>query len=783
MDKVLEKLEWQTIANMISDFAYTKKGKFLCENILPENDKSIIEKELNLTDEARVLLSELKTPPITSLEKIDEIIENSKVSRTMKEFELLEAANSLKISRLTHSFFAKLEEQTPLLFELSRNLYSNKELEEEIFEKFNEKGEIKDDATKELKNLRASYKDNLANLKKILGTTLSSLSKYLQEPVYTLRSDRYVFPVKVEEKNHVQGIVHDVSASGSTLFIEPKNIVELNNKIIELEIAIEHEINRILSELTNKILMYETLIISSYNCVGKIDFEFAKAKYALKINASKPTINSDKYINLKGFFHPILINVIDEVIKNDIVLGKDFDCLIVTGSNTGGKTVVLKTVALAVLMAKAGLFIPAYEGDIYAFENIFIDIGDEQSITSSLSTFSGHIKNIINIVEKSNDSSLILLDEIGAGTDPQEGSALAQSILENMLDKGAKLIVTTHYGELKSLAYTDKRFQNASVQFSVETLKPTYKLIIGIPGKSNAITIAQNLGLDENIVSHANDIYLTQKDKSNIVLEGLQEAQRELDKNIDIAKEKRQEIENLEQDYKEKIEKARLQRKKTVDIYKKKYDTQLGQVKEEIKKILEEIRRTKSEKVARRAFFRLSEIENGAAEEFRNDLDEIAPEYKKVDWESVKTGDTLFLRSLNQLVTLQEIPQKKKYVIVKVGTVPMQVKREDLFLTEKVIKNENNFKNKKGFEFSKKRVETTLDIRGERVLEGLDILDKYLDEANLSNVPQVTIIHGAGTGALRKAVREYLKDSPYVKSFRSGKEFEGADGVSIVELK
>jgi DNA mismatch repair protein MutS2 len=333
------------------------------------------------------------------------------------------------------------------------------------------------------------------------------------------------------------------------------------------------------------------------------------------------------------------------------------------------------------------------------------------------------------------------------------------------------------------LAYTDKRFQNASVQFSIDTLKPTYKLIIGIPGKSNAITIAQNLGLNENIVNYANEIYLTQKDKSNIVLEGLQEAQRELDKNIDIAKEKRQEIENLEQDYKEKIEKARVQRKKTVDIYKKKYDTQLSQVKDEIKKILEEIRRTKSEKVARRAFFRLSEIENNAADDFRNDLDEIAPEYQKVDWEKVKIGDTLFLRSLNQLVTLAEVPLKKKYVIVKVGAVPMQVKKEDLFLTEKVLKQENNFKNKKGFEFSKKRVETTLDIRGERVLEGLDILDKYLDEANLSNIPQVTIIHGAGTGALRKAVREYLKDSPYVKSFRSGKEFEGADGVSIVELK
>ena len=780
---ILNKLEWQKIIDEIKSKALTSYGKINAENTKIENEISKVQQNLELTDEAVKLTNALLLPPITSIDNIEDIYAQAKISRILNEEEILEIIKCLKISRLNKGFFSRNVEFAPNLANLAKDLYEEKEFEERISNLFTEIGKLKSDASAELKALYSSLKDNSQNLKNLVNKTLSSLEKYLQEPIFTMRDGRYVFPVKVEHKAHVQGIVHDVSASGSTLFVEPKNIVELNNKVVELELKIENEIKRILSDITVEILEREFDLRKSHKIIAELDFIFAKAKYALEIKAVKPELNNDKKIILKSFRHPILLKILDNVIENDIEIGDKFDCLVITGSNTGGKTVTLKSVALCVLMAKAGLFIPASSGSIYPFKNIFADIGDEQSIVQSLSTFSGHLKNIIEIINAADDDTLILLDEIGAGTDPQEGSALAQAILEHLNNIGAKTIVTTHYGELKSLAYTSERFQNASVQFDTEELKPTYKLLIGIPGKSNAITIASNLGLDEKISSKANEIYHTQKDQTGKVLEGLQNAQMELDKNVEAAEEKRLEVEKLEADYIEKMEKVREQRKKTVDVYKKKYESKIILAKTEIKQIMDEIRQTKSEKLARRAFAKLSEMENSAQEEFEKDMEEIAPIFKKMDWSQAKVGDSAFFKRLNQIVELKSLPDKNGNLTVQVGDMDVKVKAKDLYYTDKKMAKKLNINIKKGFEFKKYRTPSEIDIRGMRVLDALDKLDKYLDEASLSNLPQVTIIHGAGTGALRQSVREYLETAPYAASFRPGKDFEGSDGVTIVEMK
>ncbi|MCQ2957711.1 MAG: endonuclease MutS2 [Candidatus Gastranaerophilales bacterium] len=779
---ILEKLEWNKITNEVQSCALSQLGKTLSLEMPFFNDINKIEYELNLTDEAVKLTNSMLIPPLNSMLNIEEIFYQAKLNRILSEDEILETIKCLKMSRLIKGFFTRNADVAEELSKISKDLFEDKEFEEKISELFNENGQLKNDASPELKSLNNAFKDNSANLKNTVSKTLQTLEKYLQEPIYTMRDGRYVFPVNVAHKAHVQGIVHDVSASGSTLFIEPKNIVELNNKVVELELQIEREIKRILSEVTEEILLREKDILNSHKIIGRLDFIFAKAKYALQIKASKPDINNEHKINIKSFKHPILLKFLENVVENDIELGDKYDCLVITGSNTGGKTVTLKSVALCVLMAKAGLFIPAKSGNIYPFKNIFADIGDEQSIVQSLSTFSGHLKNIIDILNKSDNDTLVLLDEVGAGTDPQEGSALAQAILEYLNNIGAKTIVTTHYGELKALAYTFERFENASVQFDTDKLKPTYKLLIGIPGKSNAITIATNLGLNETIANKANEIYHTQKDNTGKVLEGLQNAQRELDKNVEIAQEKRLEVEKLENDYTEKLEKVREQRKKTVDIYKKKYESKIILAKTEIKQILDEIRQTKSEKLARRAFARLSKMENDANQEFEHDMEEIAPIFKKVDWNSAKIGDSVFLKKLNQVVEIKTLPDKSGNMLVVFNNIEIKVKAKDVYFTDKKAVKKLNIDIKKGFEFKKYRTPSEIDIRGMRVLDALDKLDKYLDEASLSNLPQVTIIHGAGTGALRQAVREYLKDSAYAKTFRMGKDFEGSDGVTIIEL-
>lgn len=785
-ERTFRVLEWNIILESLAKHATSEIGKARCLNTPIYSDINEIETELKFTSQAKYLLDLALFPPLGGIRNISEFIKMAKIGETLNNKELIDIANTIAASRRIKSFLSKYKEEVPLLFNLSLGLFEDKKLEDDILEIFDDSGEMLDTASHELRRLTLSYKDQNQNLKNKLNHLIQSpaVSKYLQEPVYTQRDDRYVLPVKIEFKSNVPGIVHDTSSSGATLFIEPKAIVELNNTLKEIELKIDLEIKRILSELTSKIRDVSDEIGYAIDVLAEADFIFAKAKYSIALKAVEPAINSQKFIYLNNAKHPILCSVIENVVPNNVEIGKDWNSLIITGSNTGGKTVILKTVGLCVLMTKAGLHVPAYEANIYPFKNIFADIGDEQSVIQSLSTFSGHMINIINILKHVDNDSLVLLDEIGAGTDPSEGSALAQAILEGIYKKGARAIVTTHYGELKALAYTKKGFYNASVEFNVDTLAPTYKLLLGIPGKSNAITIAQNLGLSSDIAKEAQNIYITQKDTTGEVLEGLQTTQQELSRNADKIEATKDELERLEKEYNEKLEKINTEKKQTLSIYKKKFDTELLKARQEIKDTIDEIRRTKSEKIIRRASSRINEIESNLRELSTTEQENLEPEYENVNWDNLHIGDIVFVRGIDQEGTLLSLPDKNKNVQLQVGLLKTSVKADKIVkpnkTTQKIVKK--SWDSGKSFRLRKTNIENKLDLRGMTVDDALTKVDYYLDEVSLVNLSPVYIIHGHGTGALREAVREYLKTSPYVAKFRPGEQSEGGDGVSVIDL-
>ena len=481
--------------------------------------------------------------------------------------------------------------------------------------------------------------------------------------------------------------------------------------------------------------------------------------------------------------HPLLIGNVENVVTNNFEIGKDYKSVVITGSNTGGKTVTLKTIGLFILMAKAGIFLPCTEAKVYPFENVFADIGDDQSILQNLSTFSSHMTNIINILNLSNDKTFVLLDEICAGTDPVEGAVLAQVILEKLAEKNVMSTVTTHYGELKALEYTNPYFKNASVEFNTTTLKPTYKLLIGIPGLSNAIAIATNLGLDKSIVEKAKNIVVSTKDPSIQVVEKLQETQAKLAQNLEEAEELKENSEILKSEYETSLAQIKKDKKKTIKIIKDKFDRELLEVKAEIKNILEEIRREKSEKIARRSYARLAQTE----QKFRGKLSEYdeRQHYEKVDWTSVKVNDKFILKEMNQPVTLLSLPDKNENVLVQMGNFKTKIKTNKLAPYDSVYEKKQNVYQPSSFdsfELRRINISNTLDLRGLKVEDALDKLENYLDKASLANLSATTIIHGHGTGALKSAVRDFLSTSPYVAKYRPGEDSEGGDGVSIVDI-
>ncbi|OGI03827.1 MAG: hypothetical protein A2Y25_07370 [Candidatus Melainabacteria bacterium GWF2_37_15] len=779
MNKItLKVLEWENIVTELSKYSTCETGKTRCLNAEIYSDINTIRLEQKHTTEAKYLLDKAIYPPISGIRNIYEPLQILKIGHSLNNLEIIDIGHDLTISRLLKSFFNKHKEEVPLTYDISIGLFENKELEDSIREVFDDAGNMLDSASPALRSFRTSLKDQSENLKNKLNSLINSpeISKMLQDPVYTLRGDRYVIPVKVEHKAHVPGIVHDMSASGATVFIEPQSIVQLNNKLKEIELQIEAEIRRILAELSAKIAKYTYELALTLDLLTEIDFIFAKAKYSVSIKAIEPEINTDKFISLKNVRHPVLLKVLENVVPNDIEIGKNYQVMVITGPNTGGKTVILKTIGICTLMTKAGLHVPADEASIYPFLKVFADIGDEQSITQSLSTFSGHIKNIVGILENTDENTLILLDEIGAGTDPIEGTVLAEAIMENIRDKGARAMVTTHFSELKALAYTHDGFYNASVEFDTESLSPTYKLIMGLPGKSNAIYIAQKLGLGEDVVEKARNNYLNKQDPTGQVLESLQNTQQELSRHTKEIEENREIIEELKRNYDAELEKIRSEKKKIINIYRKKFDTAFFQAKEEISHILNDVRNKSS-------FSKLGETISRARNLDYEETEKLKPVMEPVSWDEVNIGDIVFIKNLDKEGIIIILPDKNSNVQVQVGVLKTTVKKEEIFKAKQnPPQKKEHAPQQKGFMFERQNINNTLDLRGERAEEGLKRLELYLDQASLANFSPVYIIHGHGTGKLRQTVREYLKKSPYVAKFRAGEQAEGGDGVTVVEL-
>ena len=598
-----------------------------------------------------------------------------------------------------------------------------------------------------------------------------------------MRDDRIVFQVKASSKSKVSGIVHDVSATNRTFYIEPAQIVPINNKIREVKSKIYAEIIRILTALSNEVRCEMDALISTENLLAEIDFHFAKARYAIKTQSIEPKLNKEKTIKIDLMRHPLLIGRIDKIVENDFSIGNDYKSIIITGSNTGGKTVALKTVGLFILMTKSGMFLPCAEANIYPFENVLADIGDEQSILQSLSTFSSHMKNVIEILEIANSETFVLVDELCAGTDPQEGAILAEVILKDLAKKQSLSVITTHYGELKTLEFTDPYFKNASVEFDTESLCPTYKLIIGIPGLSNAISISANLGLNQDLVWEAKELLITQRDPSALAVERLQDTQQKLDENLKEAETLNAQADELKQHYEKELSQHKKDKKKTLKSIKDRFESQLDNAKDEIKDILNELRREKSEKVARRSYNRLAKLEQN----FRGDLHQLEEkeQYLELDWDKVQVHDKVMLKELNQAVEVLSMPDKNNTLYIQMGMIKTKVKKDRLAVFNAEMAKKVVLPNyqKESFTLKKHNISNTLDLRGERVEEALDELEGYLDKASLANLTPVYVIHGHGTGALKSAVRDFVSTSPYVAKYRVGEDAEGGDGVCVIDIK
>ncbi len=783
--KYLEKLEYNKVLKILCSFSKTYIGIEKCKNLIPSNNVGYL---LDQTYEAYNLICRNGNLPLSSIDNIDILIKNLESNFSLNASDLLKLVHILKTARELKEYFIFEKEDYISISEYFNELYINKALEKEINDKILDENTIADNASSKLKTIRKSQKDLSLEIKNKLNTIVHSqtYSKYLQDNVITIKNERYVVPVKEEYRGQIKGFVHDISSSGSTVFIEPLAVFELNNQLNNLKADEQIEILRILEELSKKFAVITSELKNNVSLIGEIDFIFAKASFSKNINGIKPIINNNKYINLISARHP-LINK-EKVVPIDISIGDKYSCLIITGPNTGGKTVALKTTGLLLLMAYSGILIPADEkSSIYIFDNIFADIGDEQSIAESLSTFSSHMLNIVEITKSASKDSLILLDELGSGTDPIEGSRLAISILEYFYTLGSTTISTTHYQELKEYALVNTGFENASFEFNIDTLSPTYKLLIGIPGKSNAFAISSKLGLDNNILNRAMSLIEEKDVRIEDLLKGIYDNKLEIEKQKEETTKNLNQVEllrkKLETDYSDLEE-----RTKTM-IIKAKNEARdiLLNVKEDADRIVKEMNNI-SKKKTKNSMQDLYNLKNELNVKIKNiTYGNSKNEKGNLSKEDIKLGMNIFVIPLGQSGIVTSLPNASSEIEVQIGSLKTNVSIEKLMkisdnnLTTKKQNTNTSYKNT--IINKSKTISPEINVIGLNIEEATQIIDKYLDDANLSKLETVRIVHGKGTGKLRTGIHSYLKKHPHVKSFRMGTYGEGEMGVTVVILK
>ena len=781
--RVLKTLEYDKILAMLKERASCCVSRELVDTMEPSGDFDTVERELKLTAEAETLFYKTGRSPVDDFPDMRHCLERMHAALFLSTGELLGIASCLKAARIAKDILAKEVGEESYLYNLAGLLITHRSAEEEINRCIINEDEIFDGASPALARIRRAMRLANEKVREKLNSMIRSTAyqKYLQEPIITIRNGRFVIPVKQEYRQQVPGLIHDQSGSGATLFIEPSAVVELGNEYKKLFVEEADEIERILTELTAMLAPYADEIREDLNIMGQIDLVFAKAKLSRELNAVMPRLNRSNYVRIVRGRHPLI--PADKVVPIDIWIGKDYRSLIITGPNTGGKTVTLKIVGLFALMVQSGIFVPTNEGSEFpVFEHIYADIGDEQSIEQSLSTFSSHMKNIVGILDKADENSLVLLDELGAGTDPIEGAALAMSILEELNDRRCICVSTTHYSEIKAFAMTHEGMENASMEFDIDRLCPTYRLYIGIPGKSNAFEISSRLGLPNSIIDKAKSFLKGEDVRFEDIISSAQSQHRIAEEERKMAEEARAELEKLRADAERERKKLdedrnRLQAKAKEDAKRIVADT-----KREMEKLIVEIRSIKD--IDRSAADRAIQAARDtlrATETAVNEKEAIKKEDNTKPPKTVRAGDTVNIVTLDQKATVLSAPDSKGEVMVQAGVMKLNVKLKDIRLIEEK-KAAAPTSGKVGLGAGK-QVGLELDVRGMLVDEANIIVDRYLDDAYNAGLSEVNIIHGKGTGALRTGIQAFLKRHPLVKSYRMGSYGEGDAGVTVVTLK
>lgn len=785
--KSLRVLEFNKIKEELKKYTVTKAAKDIIEELQPYESAYEVQEHLEETREAFQLLIKKSAPPFEGLFDVREGIGKAEKGFVLLPMQLLRIANLLRCSRRFKDYISHKEEEESfrIIEDICAGLTPNKNLENDIFNAIVSEEEVSDKASSTLYNIRRNLKEKNSSIKNKVNSLVRSYAQYLQENIYTMRGERFVLPVKVEYKSSVPGLVHDQSSSGATLFIEPMSLVTLNNEIKELKLKEKAEIERILQELSQMVYDNIDIIKINSNILWELDFIFAKAKYGGSFNGIIPNLNEEGHFDIIQGKHPLIDPKV--VVANDIYFNNGITSIVITGPNTGGKTVTLKTIGLLHIMALSGLMISAKEGSTVSFfKEIFADIGDEQSIEQSLSTFSSHMTNIVNIIDNADENSLALFDELGAGTDPTEGAALAVSILEDLRKRRSRVVATTHYSELKAYALKIDGVENASVEFDVETLRPTYRLLIGIPGKSNAFEISKRLGLPSYIIDDAKSGISKDTLKFEDLIQSLQDKNIKAQKDVREAENARDEALKIKGKYEEKLNKLQVIREKADIEAKREAKAIIKEAKEEADKILKDIREL--EKMGYSSDVRQKLEENrkqlkDRLEKVESDMNKPKDHGKKLT--KVKQGDEVYYPKFNQKVVVISNPDNNGDMQVQAGIMKISVNLSELRAIEGNNKGQkaSNKSKKKTLNLNLRQISSSFDLRGMDSEEGIYAVDKYLDDAYMSGLGEVTIIHGKGTGILRNAISSMLKRHPHVKSYRLGAYGEGGDGVTVVELK
>ncbi|MBP3314858.1 MAG: endonuclease MutS2 [Clostridia bacterium] len=790
-EKTLSTLEFDKIREMLAASCPTEGSAALSLALCPDDRREIVERRLSRTTDARRLLDAKGLPPFGTVRDMGDACERALKGAVLTPRELLDAALLMRSSRSLLDYIRANKLFPTSLDEIFERLTPNRPLEDRIFRSIISEDMIADEASPALADIRRKIRVSNAKIKETLSKYVGgSYSKYLQENIVTQRNGRYVVPVKVEHRNEVKGLIHDTSSSGATVFVEPMAVVDANNELRMLEVKEAHEIERILSELSESVAGFAPSLNLNYRNITEIAFAFGCANLSQSMDAREPKITTERRCRLIRARHPLIDK--KTVVPITVSLGGEYATLIITGPNTGGKTVTLKTLGLFSIMAQAGLHLPLDEGsEVCIFEKILVDLGDEQSIEQPLSTFSSHMVTIVSIVNERNDRSLVLFDELGAGTDPVEGAALAVAVIEDMRSAGALCAATTHYTELKTYAMDTDGVQNASCEFDVETLRPTYKLIVGAPGKSNAFAISEKLGLPRRIVERASGYVATENKQMDHLLGELEEARQSAEREREEAKRMRLEYEDFKRDAEKTLKEKLDASERELEKARSKAQNMVESAKRSADFIMEEMEKVRRAKDSERLGDELDRARRELREHLRNHSDAYDPVEIRKDENYVlprplRKGDEVIIVSLGKKATVLEEPDRSGKVSVQAGIIKTKVELSDLRLHEEEVKVISGGKKHAAGSYKvtvSRDFRDEIDLRGMTGDEAWNAVDKYFDEAALANFHTVRLIHGKGTGALKKYLWDTLRKDRRVANFRIGQFGEGDGGVTVVELK